>query len=128
MKSPLEEIIRIRVSDIDEFLAGRLIESGVRPLAFSVRDADSGEGAIELREIGTPEGLPEAGGIDFELSSCECGGLGQDDPGMYIGRPVYASSAYELFDYLLGHYSSFDCYIEFTGNAWSVRIQNTARV
>lgn len=122
MKAPAENTIRIHISLINEFIAGKLLEKEGRPLAFGVRSAD-GEGTIELRPIKHKEEPPATEGIDFDLSSCECDGLGQDDPGIYIGRPVFTSSAYEFFDYLLGHYPAFDCYIEFTGNAWRVRVE-----
>lgn len=125
MKAGIEEIIRIHISHIDEFIAGRFLEKEGSPLAFGVRSAD-GVGAIELRPIMHKQESSAAEGIDFDLSSCECGGLGQDDPSIYIDRPVFTSSAYEFFDYLLEYYSAFDCYIEFTGNAWRVRVENAA--
>lgn len=34
--------------------------------------------------------------VDFELSFCECGGLGAADPAKYIGTSVCASSVLEL--------------------------------
>lgn len=42
----------------------------------------------------------------------------------YLDKPVYTSSAYELFDFVLGYLFSFDCLVEFTGNAWKVRVLN----
>ncbi len=121
-----EDSFSIHISGIDEFLAERLLESGGCALAFRVAQTD-GEGSITLTAA---EALPydssSTEGNDFELSSCECGGLGQEDASVYLGRPVFTSSAYELFDFILGHYAAFDCLIEFTGNAWSVRVENAA--
>jgi hypothetical protein len=115
--------ISIHVSRIDEFLASRFLDAGGVPLAFSVRD-EGGNGNIMLTPIEAPSGQSDGEGVDFELSACECGELGADDAGVYLGRPVYTSSAYELFDFILGYLSSFDCYIEFTGNAWRIRVEN----
>ncbi|MEW6143922.1 MAG: hypothetical protein AB1598_02780 [Thermodesulfobacteriota bacterium] len=117
--------IRIHVSQIDEFLASRYIEAGGGPLAFSV-SGEGGEGNISLTPVAA-DTVPEGGeGVDFELSACECGGLGADEAAVYVGRPVYTSSAYVLFDFLIGHFRSFDCSVEFTGNAWKVTAVNAA--
>jgi len=123
VKAPREEISSTHVSRIDEFIAARFIEAGGRPVAFRVEGADE-EGTVTLMPIEAGPVLPQAGGIDFELSSCECGGLGDEDAGIYLGRPVLTSSVFEFFDFILGYYTSFDCYIEFTGNAWSVSVEN----
>jgi hypothetical protein len=123
VKAPLEENFHIHISLIDEFIAERFIESGGQELAFRIGIVD-GEGTISIEPIGPRPGTPQPEGIDFELSPCECSGLGHDDAGIYLGRPVFTSSAYEFLDLILGHYSSFDCYIEFTGNAWSVTADN----
>lgn len=102
MKVPREEISHIHISHIDEFIAARFIEAGGRPLAFRISGADD-EGTILLEAIEPRSGPPEQEGIDFELSACECGGLGHEDAGIHVGRPVYTSSAYEFLDFLLGH-------------------------
>ena len=113
----------IHVSIIDEFLAARFLEGGGGPISFSVRREGRDGGISFSRTVTAPE--PGGGeGVDFELSTCECRGLDPDDAGVYIGRPVYTSSAYEFFDFMLGYLSSFDCLIEFTGNAWSIRVVN----
>ena len=117
----------INVSDIDEFLAARFLEGGGGPLSFSVRhEGRDGGISISGAEFASEPGGGE--GVDFELSTCECRGLDPDDVGVYIGRPVYTSSAYEFFDFILGYLSSFDCLIEFTGNAWSIRVVNPVSV
>ena len=123
MKARREDISNIHISRIDEFLASGLLETGALPLAFRVSGADE-EGSITLEPIEARPVSQGGEGVDFELSSCECGGLGRDDAGMYVGRPVFTSSAFEFFDFILGYYSAFDCYIEFTGNAWSMTVEN----
>jgi hypothetical protein len=116
----------IHVSDIDEFLAARFLEGGGGPLSFSVR-REGRDGGIFVSGTDTAPGTGGGEGVDFELSTCECRGLDPDDVGVYIGRPVYTSSAYEFFDFILGYLSSFDCLVEFTGNAWSIRVVNAVR-
>lgn len=118
-----EIISVIHISDTDEFLAARLLESGGSPLSFSVRP-EGRDGGISLAPGAYAPGPGGGEGVDFELSSCECRGLDPDDVGLYIGRPVYTSSAFEFFDFMLGYVSSFDCFIEFTGNAWCIRVVN----
>jgi len=104
-------------------MAARLLEGDGRGLAFSVR-REGRDGMISLTAF-EPSPGPEGGeGVDFELSSCECSGLGPDDIGAYLDRPVYTSSAYEFFDFVLGYLSSFGCFIEFTGSAWCIRVVN----
>ncbi|MGH7849148.1 MAG: hypothetical protein ACREOP_02510 [Thermodesulfobacteriota bacterium] len=116
----------IHVSDIDEFLAARFLEGGGGPLSFSVR-REGRDGGIFVSGTDTAPGPGGGEGVDFELSTCECRGLDPDDVAVYIGRPVYTSSAYEFFDFILGYLSSFDCLVEFTGNAWSIRVVNAVR-
>jgi hypothetical protein len=116
----------IHVSQIDEFLAERLLESGGSSLAISVRN-EGRDGRMSLAAVEVKYAHAGGEGVDFELSACECGGLYAEDIGIYLGRPVYTSSAHELFDFLLAHLASFDCFIEFTGNAWSVTVVNAVR-
>lgn len=116
----------IHVSIVDEFLAARFLEGGGGPLSFSVRQEDP-DGSISFSQAETAPGPGGGEGVDFELSSCECRGLDPEDVSLYIGRPVYTSSACEFFDFILGYLSSFDCFIEFTGNAWSIRVVNAVR-
>lgn len=118
-----DKSFRIHISRIDEFIAGRLLDVEGHPVAFRVAGADE-EGTVTLMPIEAGPVPAHAEGIDFELSSCECGGLSHEDAGIYLERPVLTSSACEFFDFILGYYTSFDCYIEFTGNAWSVRVEN----
>lgn len=113
----------IHVSIVDEFLAARFLEGCGGPLSFSVR-REGRDGGISFSRTETAPGPGGGEGVDFELSSCECRGLDPDDAGLYIGRPVYTSSAFELFDFMLGCLSSFDCFIEFTGNAWCIKVEN----
>jgi hypothetical protein len=123
VKAPSEEVIHIHISRIDEFLASRFLDADGGPLAFSVSGRGE-EGDISLTPIVPDAAHVNGEGVDFELSACECGGLDTEEAGMYIGKPVYTSSACELFDFLLGHLASFDCSVEFTGNAWRIRVEN----
>ncbi len=123
MSGTSKDPVIIHVSGIDEFLAARLAEGRSGPLSFSVSGGGP-DGDIALASIDTPVTPFWGEGVDFELSACECRGLDADDVGVYIGRPVYTSSAYEFFDFMLGYFSSFDCVIEFTGNAWSIGVVN----
>ena len=123
MSTVRDNLFTIHITGIDDFLAARLVQ-GERPLSFTVSGADS-EGNITLISLDTPaEDHLSGEGVDFELFTCECRGLDTADIKDYLQRPVYTSSAYEFFDFALGSLSSFDCFIEFTGNAWRVRVQN----
>lgn len=126
MTGPYQNRFVIHVSIVDEFLAARFLEGGGGPLSFSVR-REGRDGSISFSQAETAPGPGGGEGVDFELSSCECRGLDPDDVGLYIGRPVYTSSACEFFDFILGYLSSFDCFIEFTGNAWCIRVVNAVR-
>ena len=74
-----------------------------------------------------PRGPAEGRGSISSSQPASAGGSIPEDVGVYIGRPVYTSSAYEFFDFILGYLSSFDCLIEFTGNAWCIRVVNPVR-
>jgi len=122
-----DNLFTIHISGIDEFLAARLVEREEVPLSFAVSGADS-EGNITLISLDAPaENSASGEGVDFELFTCECRGLDTADIKDYLERPVYTSSAYEFFDFILGSLSSFECFIEFTGNAWSIRVMNPVR-
>jgi hypothetical protein len=116
---------RIHISGIDEFLATRLAETERGAICFNISGADS-TGSITLSEIDTPHGSAKGDGVDFELSTCECRGLDTWDIEDYLGKPVYTSSAYEFFDFVLGYLSSFDFLVEFSGNAWKILVINPA--
>ena len=126
MSNPSQSRFVIHVSLIDEFLAARLLEGHSGPLAFSV-SVEGSDGNISLAVRDALINTARGEGVDFELSSCECRGLDAEDVGVYLNGPVYTSSAYEFFDFILGYFSSFDCFIEFTGNAWSIVVLNPVR-
>jgi hypothetical protein len=117
----------IHITGIDEFLAARLVERGGGAIRFGVSGADS-SGNIALAEVDAPCECREGEGIDFELSTCECRGLDTADIKDYLDKPVYTSSAYEFFDFVLGYLTSFDCLVEFKGNSWKVWVYNPVRL
>ncbi|MEQ9618804.1 MAG: hypothetical protein RIG61_06490 [Deltaproteobacteria bacterium] len=118
-------IKEIHISEIDAFLAERLIEAGGGALGFNVSKKDS-QGNISIESLGKAEGSPGEESVDFELSPGESLNPEEADVGHYTGRPVDTSSAYEFFDFLLANLSSFDCIAEFTGNAWRIKIEDPA--
>ncbi len=123
MKEEARNFTDIHISEIDEFLAGRLLDGDDLVIGFTVSRKDL-DGTITIGEYSaSPEPVPEEG-IDFELSPSEYLDPGDTRIDEYLKCFVYTSSAYELFDLVLMYYDSFDCIAEFTGNAWKIRIIN----
>lgn len=122
-KGPVQEI---HISETDAFLAERFIDIGGSALGFSVSRKDS-QGNIYVENLHKAEGSSGVESVDFELSPGESLNPEDLDVRQYIERPVYTSSAYEFFDFLLANFSSFDCVSEFTGNAWRFRIENPSK-
>jgi hypothetical protein len=111
---------KIHLSGLDEFFADSVLEEKEKPLKFLIhRDGDPG--FISLLPLDTKECM-EKEGIDFELSSCECAGLEGLEVSDFLMKPVFTSSAYEFFDFLLMFLDSFECLLDFTGNAWKIKI------
>jgi len=112
----------IHLSEIDEYLAAKTAEHGGAALGLVVEKSGD-EGQITLRGIKVRRGLGDRT-TDFELSLSEY--LDLDDRGLddLLASPLITSSALELFDFLLLRFSGFSCVIEFTGNAWKVKIYN----
>ena len=110
----------IHISEIDEYLAARVVEAGGNQLGFIVEKSGD-QGHITLTDRDETESLGD-GAIDFELSPSEY--LNLDERGLddLLGFPVVTSSALEYFDFLLLRFSRFNCLLEFTGNAWKIKI------
>ena len=110
----------IHISEIDEYLAARVLEESGAPLGLGVEKCGD-EGFITLTETGEKGALGEDA-IDFELSTSEY--LNLDDRGIVdlLQYTLITSSAHELFDFLLLRFTTFNCLLEFTGNAWKVKI------
>ena len=105
-----EEIIHL--SELDEFLASRLMDIGSKPFRFSVYNYDS-QGNITIRQGKTTDKISE-GGIDFELSPSEYYSLDSIDIEDFTKQTVYTSSAYEFFDFILMYFCSLDCVLDFS--------------
>ena len=119
-----EQTDEIHISEIDEYLAAKTVEHGGTALGLVVEKSGE-EGHITLR--GT-KGRRELGdrAVDFELSPSEYLSLDDLELDELLASPLITSSAHELFDFLLLHFSGFSCVLEFTGNAWKVKIYETA--
>lgn len=113
----------IHISEIDEYLANGLIVSGGGVLGVSISKKGN-DGFVSVSHKRSPFPHITEDGLDFELSTCECSSLELADIREYLDKPVHTSSAYEFFDFTLGHYPSLDCVVEFTGNAWKIKIIN----
>lgn len=111
---------KIHLSGLDEFLADSIVGVKQKPLKFLMHK-NGDQGFISAALLETKEGMEEEG-IDFELSSCECGGLDSLEISSYLMKPVYTSSAYEFFDFVLTFLDSFECLVDFTGNSWKIKI------
>lgn len=111
---------RIHISEIDEFLAHRLAAGHVRP--FKLALTRNGEQGYLKVHAGEYQGLIEGEGVDFELSPGENKDLDDFDTSFFIMKPVYTSSAYELFDYIFTYFHSIECVVDFKENAWLVKV------
>ena len=110
----------IHISELDDFLASRLVDSETMPLMFSVSKYDS-QGYITIGQ-GEASGSIREGGIDFELSPSEYQSLDSIEIGDFTKETIYTSSAYEFFDFILMYLSHMECLLDFTGNSWRINI------
>ena len=111
---------KIHLSSLDEFFADSVLGEKEKPLKFLIHK-DRDPGFISALLIDAEEGM-EKEGIDFELSSCECAGLEGLEVSDILMKPVFTSSAHEFFDFVLMFLDSFECLVDFTGNAWKIKI------
>jgi hypothetical protein len=114
---------KIHMSEIDEFLAAVLLEEKEKPIRLAVHKNEN-QGYISVFVLEAKENMEEEG-IDFELYSCECVGLESMDISDFLEKPIFTSSAYEFFDFVLMFVDSFECLVDFTGNAWKIKILKT---
>ena len=56
--------------------------------------------------------------VDFELSSCGCGGPEDADPAKYIGTSVCTSSALEFIDRAFCPHGKIVCDVDFICDGW----------
>lgn len=111
----------IHIADIDEKAASLLLESGQGVIGLKISLADD-EGNILISAFDPSTGVIPGEGVDFDLSPCECTGLDDGGASMFLSMPVHASSAREFFDLMLSVYSTIECLVSFTGNAWKILV------
>ena len=114
---------KIHISNLDEFLADTLLKSKEKPIKLSIHK-EGVEGNISVNLLKSDEDMEEDG-IDFELSPCECIDFDSMDISDFLYKPVFSSSAYEFFDFIFMFFSSIECLVDFTGDAWKIKIFKT---
>lgn len=110
----------IHISEIDEYLASRIVDEGVNRLSFKVEKSGD-DGLISLSRI-EPRDIGSEDPLDFELSPSEYLGLNDAQLDQMLRAPIVTSSALELFDFLLLRTNRFSFAAEFTGSAWKMKI------
>jgi len=114
-----EELKTIHLSELDEYLASRLLDN-VAPLRFAVAKEDS-QGYINIRQENNEIKIQE-GGIDFELSPSEYQSLDSINILDFTNQTIYTSSAYEFFDFMLMYFSRLEYLLDFYNSSWRIRI------
>ena len=114
-----EELKTIHLSELDEYLASRLLDNEV-PLRFIVSKEDS-QGYINIRQENNEIKIQE-GGIDFELSPSEYQSLDSINILDFTNQTIYTSSAYEFFDFMLMYFSRLEYLLDFNNSSWRIRI------
>ncbi len=120
MRDESYEEVTIHLSELDDFLASRLVDSETKMLMFTVSKYGS-QGYITI-EQGKASGTIKEGGIDFELSPSEYQSLDSIEIKDFTNQTIYTSSAYEFFDFILMYLSRMECLLDFTGNSWRINI------
>ena len=110
----------IHISEIDEYLARRVLEESGTPFGIAVEKRGQ-EGFVTITKT-TGEGALSGEPVDFELSPSEYLNLDYRDIDDLLASPLITSSALELFDFLFLRFKKFNCLLEFSGNAWKVKI------
>ncbi|HLE25505.1 MAG TPA: hypothetical protein VI935_07630 [Thermodesulfobacteriota bacterium] len=114
---------KIHISNLDDFLASALLECQEKPIKLSIQK-EGIEGYVSVNLLKSEENMEEDG-IDFELSPCECINFDSMEISDFLYKPVFSSSAYEFFDFVFMFFSSIECLVDFTGDAWKVKILKT---
>ena len=120
MSDNIDEEKTIHLSELDEFLAFKLLDTESTQLSFTVSKYDS-QGYVTIRQ-GEATDMIGDGGIDFELSPSEYMSLDSIEIEDFTKQTVYTSSAYEFFDFILMYFSHLDCILDFSGNSWRIKI------
>ena len=114
---------KIHITNLDEFLAETLLESKEKPIKLLIRKEGT-EGYIYLFLEKCKEDMEEDG-IDFELSPCECIDFDNMEISDFLYKSVYTSSAYEFFEFIFMFFRSIECLVDFTEDAWKIKILKT---
>ena len=84
-------------------------------------------GTSDVRAVFSPRagdtGFGEA--VDFELSSCECGGMEPEDSGEHLGTSVCTSSALEFFDRAFCRSGEVVCDVDFIDDSWMIAVADS---
>lgn len=118
--SEIEKKDVIHISQIDEYLASRILGEGANDLSLRVGKSGN-DGHISILDTK----MQDSGGrdpLDFELSTSEYHSLNETRLEELLRAPLVTSSALELFDFLLLRLKGFSCIISFTGNAWKIEV------
>src|SRR3989337_3579558 len=114
---------KIHISNLDDFLASALLECQEKPIKLSIQK-EGIEGYVSVNLLKSEENMEEDG-IDFELSPCEGINFDSMEISDFLYKPVFSSSAYEFFDFIFMFFSSIECLVDFTGDAWKIKIFKT---
>ncbi len=117
-----ERAEKIHISEIDECLASKTLARNGASIGIHVEKSGD-EGYILVTDTEESGALNDKA-VDFELSPSEYQNLEDKELDDLLTAPLITSSALELFDFLLLRFSSFSCFLEFTGNAWKVDVYN----
>lgn len=113
------ERLRVKIIEIDEFLAEKIIE-GKSTFRLSL-ECEEDSGVLQVKHMGF-EDTEFGEGMDFELSTSECRGPEEADLHLFSGKTLYTSSAYEFLEYYFSHESSLNCYVKFENNSWVIKL------
>lgn len=114
----------VPLGSIDEYLAQKVLEGNGKTLRIGL-SLDYNAGFLNILDI-SYEQTDFSDGMDFELSTCECQGVDDMDPGDFEGKTVYTSSAYEFFEFYLGERDSARFYIMLHNDSWIIKIDETS--
>ncbi|MEM7008029.1 MAG: hypothetical protein AAF462_02745 [Thermodesulfobacteriota bacterium] len=120
MSKDITQDKELHLSELDEFLASQIVDGSMSSLGYLIIRLDY-QGNIRISEIANTLEI-EKGGIDFELSPSEYQALNSIDVLDFTKSPVYTSSAYEFFDFMMMYFSKLWCSTEFNGKSWKVKI------
>lgn len=122
MKRETVEEEKIHLSELDEYLASKIVETDTT-LKFILSKPDlQGNFFIRIEDNNEPI---EEGGIDFELSPSEYQSLNSTNVQEFTNQTIYTSSAYEFFDFMLTHYSYLEFLLDFNGSGWRIKVLNS---